>query len=630
VGFFVCGMMGIFVFMLREPKMNNLFLKLSIFQYSILIIFIPFTISAQDLIETTHLMGNADGTFLYSVVESDNITEDTYQISFSEYTPDLLTRSTGRIMDCSPSNVTGFAVSSDTVGTIDLYINFNLNCPSGGWVDGINYTFPSNFSSNINNWDFNVGNICSYGSDSGQNCDNLNGTLDGDVLLFGNNNVTGFGAFESNNTLIVNVDPWFSGEFEPIQIGYVIYDDGYDGAPVNAEGTFLINEFYEFIPGTVLMNIHNQTTGELLLSTDNYPNEDGSNFNIIDGFRLFKGSVIYGELQDFNGIDYIGVSNNSYFEIDSYYPNGWAETARAVDTWGAGISSLDILKRDIQIQFTGDYDYDNPIIADDGTIYIQALDIEGQGSWAWINGARLYDLETHPDPNNPGTGEPFRIRIPFEVWDMEAEGGPQQIDITIYDRIGSMNGVDTLYAFNPYDRMITHFIHLPYQADGQYGTANGNDWGEEDNGFSTIENNLTWNLVWWDTQFIQGDYITIEYLGPLSIEDIYEFNPNDGLYSNNDNFIPMDYSLNQNYPNPFNPTTHIRYDLPESEFVSIIIFDVMGRKIKSLFNIIQEAGYRSITWDATNDLGQPVSAGLYLYTIQAGEFRQTKKMVLLK
>ena len=50
----------------------------------------------------------------------------------------------------------------------------------------------------------------------------------------------------------------------------------------------------------------------------------------------------------------------------------------------------------------------------------------------------------------------------------------------------------------------------------------------------------------------------------------------------------------------------------------------------TLINTNQEAGYRSITWDATNDLGQPVSAGMYIYTIQAGEFMQTKKMVLLK
>ena len=94
--------------------------------------------------------------------------------------------------------------------------------------------------------------------------------------------------------------------------------------------------------------------------------------------------------------------------------------------------------------------------------------------------------------------------------------------------------------------------------------------------------------------------------------------------------IPDRFALYPNYPNPFNPTTQIRYDLPIAEYVSINIYDVMGRKIKSLININQEAGYRSISWDATNDLSQPVSAGMYIYTIQAGEFRQTRKMVLLK
>jgi flagellar hook assembly protein FlgD len=64
--------------------------------------------------------------------------------------------------------------------------------------------------------------------------------------------------------------------------------------------------------------------------------------------------------------------------------------------------------------------------------------------------------------------------------------------------------------------------------------------------------------------------------------------------------------------------------------VSITIFDIMGRTIRSLVNSIQTAGYRSIQWDATNNAGKPMSAGLYLYTIQAGEFTQTKKMVLLK
>ena len=94
--------------------------------------------------------------------------------------------------------------------------------------------------------------------------------------------------------------------------------------------------------------------------------------------------------------------------------------------------------------------------------------------------------------------------------------------------------------------------------------------------------------------------------------------------------IPTVYALEQNYPNPFNPTTQIRYSLPEESYVNINIYDLMGRKIKSLINTHQDPGYRLIQWDATSDLGQPVSAGMYIYMIQAGEFRQTRKMVLLK
>jgi hypothetical protein len=94
--------------------------------------------------------------------------------------------------------------------------------------------------------------------------------------------------------------------------------------------------------------------------------------------------------------------------------------------------------------------------------------------------------------------------------------------------------------------------------------------------------------------------------------------------------IPDVYALHQNYPNPFNPTTQIKYDLPEDAMVSITIYDIMGRRIRSLVNSKQTAGYRSIQWNAINSFGEPVSAGMYIYMIQAGDFRQVKKMVLLK
>ena len=93
---------------------------------------------------------------------------------------------------------------------------------------------------------------------------------------------------------------------------------------------------------------------------------------------------------------------------------------------------------------------------------------------------------------------------------------------------------------------------------------------------------------------------------------------------------PEKFRLNQNYPNPFNPTTSLAYSLPEDALVNITIYDMMGREVKTLVSAEQIAGFKSIQWNATNNAGQPVSAGLYLYTIQAGQFRQTKKMVLLK
>ena len=96
-----------------------------------------------------------------------------------------------------------------------------------------------------------------------------------------------------------------------------------------------------------------------------------------------------------------------------------------------------------------------------------------------------------------------------------------------------------------------------------------------------------------------------------------------------DNF-PREFVLYSNYPNPFNPTTTLRYDLPEDSHVSIMIFDLMGREIRTLINKQQSAGIKSIMWDGTNDLGQPLSAGMYLYRISAGDFHSVKKMVLLK
>ena len=94
--------------------------------------------------------------------------------------------------------------------------------------------------------------------------------------------------------------------------------------------------------------------------------------------------------------------------------------------------------------------------------------------------------------------------------------------------------------------------------------------------------------------------------------------------------LPTVFALSQNYPNPFNPSTQIQYALPEETRVVISIYDLMGRKVRTLVNDVQNAGYRSVMWNATNDMGRLVSAGVYIYSIQAGDFVQNRKMVLMK
>ncbi len=93
---------------------------------------------------------------------------------------------------------------------------------------------------------------------------------------------------------------------------------------------------------------------------------------------------------------------------------------------------------------------------------------------------------------------------------------------------------------------------------------------------------------------------------------------------------PGVFVLHQNYPNPFNPITTLSYILPEKSYVNITIYDMLGREVKKLVSGELVSGYHKAIWDATNDDGNPVSAGVYLCQIEAGEFVQTRKMLLLK
>lgn len=91
-----------------------------------------------------------------------------------------------------------------------------------------------------------------------------------------------------------------------------------------------------------------------------------------------------------------------------------------------------------------------------------------------------------------------------------------------------------------------------------------------------------------------------------------------------------EFKLSQNYPNPFNPTTTIEYAIPQAEHVRLVIFDLLGRRVKTLVNNRQEAGRFQAIWNATDERNVPVAAGLYLCRIEAGNFVQVIKLALIK
>ena len=94
--------------------------------------------------------------------------------------------------------------------------------------------------------------------------------------------------------------------------------------------------------------------------------------------------------------------------------------------------------------------------------------------------------------------------------------------------------------------------------------------------------------------------------------------------------LPNEFILHQNFPNPFNPSTEIRFDLPNESFVSLTIHNLIGQKIRTLNSKNMSPGFHSMIWNGTDDLGTPVSSGMYFYSINAKEFKSTKKMLFLK
>ena len=121
-----------------------------------------------------------------------------------------------------------------------------------------------------------------------------------------------------------------------------------------------------------------------------------------------------------------------------------------------------------------------------------------------------------------------------------------------------------------------------------------------------------------------GDMYILKTFKTLTHQDIYELNSTVAIQRTLDDKQIPDYALYQNYPNPFNPTTIIEFALRSSGFVTLKIYNILGEEVATLVSKKLDAGRYKYEWDASS-----VASGVYLYTIQAGNYIEAKKMVIL-
>lgn len=410
-----------------------------------------------------------------------------------------------------------------------------------------------------------------------------------------------------------------------------------------------------------------------------------------DGNWLWVANAGSGVWDDAHGIK-IDENGNSYitgnfwgtvtFGSHSVTGNGERDIFIAkVDTNGnwlwvnnAGGSALDmgvgiVLDDDRNIYVTGLFSetatFGSHSIISNGDADVFAAKADEEGNWQWAASAggdswdNSYEITIDADENcyvtgdfkqtatfgpysitSDGDGDIYVAKIDSEgnwLWASQAGGIEQDISVGIViddnDDIlvtGSFKDVATfddheIFSNGNYDLFIAKM-----DADGNWLWVVGNGGNEEDYGRSITvgENGYYYTIGCFDNSLSFGPYTLNSdggydiFVVKLSEDTIVE-----------DGMIPHRIKLS-NYPNPFNPSTEIRFQIPDyiqNEQTELIIYNLRGQKIKSFVSAQDDGnGYCSVVWNGDDELGNPVSSGIYFYKLKSGDFEQSRKMLLLK
>jgi len=586
-------------------------------------------------IEFTHATGTGDGSLEITVVDPGKTTGHTYEVFFTQQQEirnqngDWVPGSSIINRPLGPDTLTNVTVDAAAVygpqsGTLELNFSLSYESPDFNWVDGVLLIFPQG-TQIISAPNFTAGNTGS----------NYSGVIAPEVIdnmvMLGDSNRTANGSFTGGEhwTIIIQ------GQV-PLDISWKVYDDGYSGGPLDAQGTTQVTDVGFASRLALYWNLRDLTTGQVKLQnrsdingTDIFPDRDDVPTDlgvqaapIVDGFKI---NVVVGYDAPFtissnnpptvNGTNLRFSASNIWwvgtnFTVGDFrrfgYPDGLASTSLPVYGGAGGTNDVNVLQQDLEFRFTG--------VLGDTVINGKTLTItKSGGSIATLFGASNYSLADHPLNPNPGTDQPIAIRVPFEVWNVDAN---QQVNLVVWDREGNPT-LDGGVVWKQDNRVYTWVVNTPYSTDVIDVTS------------QVVAQNATWNVVFYESHHNVGDVVRINYDNPIQIgQDTYQFTtPVATAYSIDK--AKADVEKINVFPNPYYGT-HYREVTREGKYVTfshlptkatIRIFDLAGVLVRT---IEKDDPSQFVRWNLQNNNNYPVASGIYVAYIDMPELGATK------
>lgn len=348
-----------------------------------------------DFVTVTHSAGSSDGSVDVTVIDPTRLTGDDYEVFFDyghyyldvdgiwKHTaePDAI----AKLLDVSESTITGAALVSPTVGTIDLVFTFDLISPNGAWVDGIKITLPEGITINS----------VKDGSPTGGPTDVVP-VVTGQEVIWGNNSLSEWGGYTGGEVFVINVQSFDL----PLTVGYVVYDDGYDPSvnPVaDAVGTLTITEIGYDFKTFFQWNVRNTNTNELII-VDQTTESGFAAENVVDGVLVPGHTVGENDGPRADGLLFVVNGADIGFKSAAEIAYGGTALAAPDNVWHS--------------------------LNSNNTYYISAGG--GSGNWdrleRYIAYAAPHDFEMRftdgPNYGVQGFTTDNIISVPFELWDI--------------------------------------------------------------------------------------------------------------------------------------------------------------------------------------------------------------------